>query len=602
MCAALFMRMRSLIFVILFVGLSFVSSAVMVTFQVDMSQMVISPFGVHIAGDFQGWDPGATQMTDIGGGIYSITLDLPPGVYEYKFINGDVWGSDEIVPTACGINDGLGNINRFVTITADVVLPAICFAQCNVCQPASFVMNGNASALGGNCYNVTQGMQWQNGAIWSNTQIDLNADFSLQFVINLGTNDAGGADGVVFVLQRLGSTVIGANGGGMGYSSFGTSVGVEFDTFYNAGYNDPVYDHIAIELNGQVNHAFPECIGAPVQMSPVNANTEDGLPHIVGINWDATTKTIRVYFDCTLRAQATYDFVNQVFGGENLVFWGFTGATGEMFNQHQICAVPNALFSDQVDICPGASTQLNAGTAVNGVYSWTPSSYLNNPNIASPVATPPTTTVYSVTYLDLCFTSVTEEVTVNVISSGPACFFLPVDLERFELNTTHDLVLFEWQTRTEIQNDFFTIEEAEDGMQFKPLLFVDGYFNSQELRTYSADSPRQRKDMYYRLTQTDVNGQSTVVGETHFVPGNRGDYFLRPSQSQTALILDGDLNDEFYSVELYDVSGKLVIGQSVVALNDRIELHIPDLSGVYLFVLKRKDGISIWNSKVMLSF
>ena len=593
-------RLRGVVLLLSLILFTEKVSAVMVTFQVDMSQMVISPAGVHLTGDFQGWDPAATLMTDIGGGVYSITLDLPPGVYEYKFVNGDSWGTDEIVPISCGIDDGMGNINRYVTISSDVVLPAVCFGQCNICQPASFVMNGNASSLGANCYNVTPGLQWQNGAIWSNTQIDLSMDFSLQFVINLGTNDAGGADGIVFVLQRLGSAVIGANGGGMGYSSFGTSLGIEFDTFYNAGYNDPTYDHIAIEINGQVNHAFPECIGAPVQMSPTNANTEDGLPHIVGINWDAATHTLRVYFDCTLRSQATYDLVNNVFGGENLVFWGFTGATGEMFNQQRICAVPNAMITDQVDICPGASTQLSAGTSVNGIYNWTPVTYLSNPNIASPIASPPSTTVYTVSYLDLCFTTVTQQVTVNVLSSGPACFFLPVELSRFEVMPAHDMVYFEWTTMSESQNAFFTIEESFDGMTFAPVIELEGHYTTNEVHHYFTDRNRQQKDAYYRLRQTDINGQSMVIGRTFFVEGRHENFVLNYYGNQNTLLLQGELADDIYEAQITDLSGRIVWSEPVSASSNQIRMTSVHLNGMYLFVLRNQQGDIIWNSKIAL--
>ena len=38
-----------------------------VLFRVDMSNEEVSPFGVHIAGDFQGWDPDGTELTDADG-------------------------------------------------------------------------------------------------------------------------------------------------------------------------------------------------------------------------------------------------------------------------------------------------------------------------------------------------------------------------------------------------------------------------------------------------------------------------------------------------------------------------------------------------------
>ena len=35
-----------------------------VTLSVDMSNEVVSADGVHVAGNFQGWDPAATMMSD----------------------------------------------------------------------------------------------------------------------------------------------------------------------------------------------------------------------------------------------------------------------------------------------------------------------------------------------------------------------------------------------------------------------------------------------------------------------------------------------------------------------------------------------------------
>jgi len=109
------------------------SSDINVTFQVDMSQAdSISAQGIHIAGGFQGWDPGATEMTHIGGGIYSFDTVLQSGSYhEYKFINHNTWAGSENVPWYCN-NNG----SRFLTVPeSDTILPAFCFSSCLVCNP-----------------------------------------------------------------------------------------------------------------------------------------------------------------------------------------------------------------------------------------------------------------------------------------------------------------------------------------------------------------------------------------------------------------------------------------------------------------------------------
>ncbi|MBN3036201.1 MAG: hypothetical protein JW861_11490 [Bacteroidales bacterium] len=103
-----------------------------ITFQVDMSNETVSPNGVHVAGSFQGWNPGGTLMNDIGNNIYAVTAILQSGAYhEYKFINGDQWGEDELVPPQCNMNG-----NRYLVVPdVDSTLLAVCFGSCNICNP-----------------------------------------------------------------------------------------------------------------------------------------------------------------------------------------------------------------------------------------------------------------------------------------------------------------------------------------------------------------------------------------------------------------------------------------------------------------------------------
>ncbi len=104
-----------------------------VTFQVNMSKVAVNSNGVHIAGNFQGWNPGATAMTDANGdSIYEVTVSVPSGMnLEFKYINGNAWGADESVPTACRVS---GSWNRGYSATfVDDSLDVVCFAQCTNC-------------------------------------------------------------------------------------------------------------------------------------------------------------------------------------------------------------------------------------------------------------------------------------------------------------------------------------------------------------------------------------------------------------------------------------------------------------------------------------
>jgi hypothetical protein len=109
-----------------------------VTFRVDMSQVSSINSVICVAGDFQtaagyvaNWTPGITTLSDSDSdSIYDITVSVPAGTYEYKFFNGDAWGSDESVPGTCAVN-----YNRQVIVTGDVVLSTVCYSECGPCPP-----------------------------------------------------------------------------------------------------------------------------------------------------------------------------------------------------------------------------------------------------------------------------------------------------------------------------------------------------------------------------------------------------------------------------------------------------------------------------------
>ncbi|MBL7942285.1 MAG: hypothetical protein JNM00_05945, partial [Flavobacteriales bacterium] len=118
-----------------------------ITFFVDMQNQAVSANGVHLAGSFgynpapntyAMWDPAAIVMTDIDADlVYEVTLTLAEGyLFEYKFVNGNAWGSEETVPGSC---NSFGN--RFFTVpTTDTNLPEVCFGSCTDCTPLTNVV------------------------------------------------------------------------------------------------------------------------------------------------------------------------------------------------------------------------------------------------------------------------------------------------------------------------------------------------------------------------------------------------------------------------------------------------------------------------------
>jgi gliding motility-associated-like protein len=217
-----------------------------------------------------------------------------------------------------------------------------------LCQnlEAQYTVNGNAQQITCNCYTLTQEIINQSGSVWNNNKIDLSQSFDFKFDVNLGRFDANGADGIAFVLQPI-STSVGSTGGGLGYSGITPAVGITIDTYQNVNDNDPAYDHIAIQLNGDLNHTSVNNIAGPVTALSGNPNIEDGNIHSLRIQWDAATKTLSTYIDGILRVSAVKDLVTDVFSGNPLVYWGFTGGTGSLVNLQSFCTAltPHFYFS-----------------------------------------------------------------------------------------------------------------------------------------------------------------------------------------------------------------------------------------------------------------
>ncbi len=84
---------------------------------------------------------------------------------------------------------------------------------------------------------------------------------------------------------------------------------------------------------------------------------------------------------------------------------------------------------------------------------------------------------------------------------------LPISLISFTAEQQGENIKFTWQTAQETDNDFFTIEISENGIEFNELARVDALGNSVELTTYTHTVANSAAGIrYFRLKQTDFGG------------------------------------------------------------------------------------------------
>ena len=236
---------------------------------------------------------------------------------------------------------------------------------------SQYILNGAATQNSCNCYTLTPAQFTQAGSVWNSNKINLNNSFDFSFNVYLGCLDLNGADGIVFMLQPI-STSIGSTGEGMGFSGINPSIGITLDTWQNLNLNDPFYDHISIQANGNAAHGAD--LAGPVQVSPANENIEDCQWHIFRITWDPATQWLRGYFDNILRVEAQVNLISTIFNGDPNVYWGFTAATGGAHNLQQFCTALNPIFTTNAPndaVCYGTPVSFNENSiSFAPIQSW----------------------------------------------------------------------------------------------------------------------------------------------------------------------------------------------------------------------------------------
>ena len=320
---------------------------------------------------------------------------------------------------------------------------------------------GNATSIGDECYLVTPSQNWQNGAVWFLDPLNLTEEFTIDLNINLGIYDSNGADGMVFVMQTVGTNLLGDAGGGLGYEGISPSLGVELDTWQNTDMGDPFQDHISIISDGNVNHSASTNVFGPVPASTSNSNIEDGEFHKFRLDWFPDIKKLDVYFDCDLRISVEVDVINDIFDGVTQVYWGFTASTGGSNNNQSVCLDEFTLGLPETEtICNGESIQLGVNGGEGSSYLWMPNEGINDPSEQYPIFNPSVSTDYTVEYTDYCgetqFQNVNIDVTDFSIDIAPEIDLCNNEAFLFEPDVPEGSVLL-WNN--DIESSTFTVDE-----------------------------------------------------------------------------------------------------------------------------------------------
>ena len=165
---------------------------------------------------------------------------------------------------------------------------------------------------------------------------------------------------------------------------------------------------------------------------------------------------------------------------------------------------------------------------------------------------------------------------------------LPIELTSFEAKRVNDVVKLNWQTASEKNNDYFTLERSEDGVNFEEFNKLKGAGNSFEVKNYYADDENPSSELsYYRLKQTDFNGQFKYSDIVSVDADNSKAFVNHVSPNPTT----SDINFDFYSpvkgelvYEVSDLTGRIIFSKSELmeSGNTKVSVNLNEIpNGIY---------------------
>lgn len=293
------------------------------------------------------------------------------------------------------------------------------------------------------------------------------------------------------------------------------------------------------------------------QVRPKVESIEDD---VAAVSWNPDFKAVSYKLLYRIRGEETWDplLSNNVFEIETTTNEGFISDlqanTSYEFQVQSVCETAAAPFSEVMtfatDNCPNFDNNL-IGTQCND----------GNPQTQN-----------------------------DVYQNDCRCrgqFVLPIELLYFYATPEETQVELEWATASEINNDYFTVQRSADGVEWQEIEKILGAGTSTEPLTYYTSDPAPLPGTsYYRLKQTDYDGQTSFSDiATVSRAGNayaQLDVYPNPTSGLLSIKAPADA-----SFELIDSFGKIIRSGVLPST----ELDISTLpNGVYTLAVYRSNG------------
>jgi hypothetical protein len=171
---------------------------------------------------------------------------------------------------------------------------------------------------------------------------------------------------------------------------------------------------------------------------------------------------------------------------------------------------------------------------------------------------------------------------------------LPIELTRFDVKALNGIVGLNWETASEINNDFYSIERSFDGQNFTSVADVNGSGTTTTKQKYAFEDANAAKVAtanmaYYRLKQTDFDGKF-AYSKMVKVDLRRGTFQINPINPANDFVTFETNREisEAIEIRVIDMNGRIMQSknvESIIGFN-QVNFDLSQLSaGIYTVVV-----------------
>lgn len=160
-------------------------------------------------------------------------------------------------------------------------------------------------------------------------------------------------------------------------------------------------------------------------------------------------------------------------------------------------------------------------------------------------------------------------------------------------------VALEWGIATEKDNDYYSVERSDDGVNFHVIGKVNASVTQDLQKTYSFVDEYPLSLNYYRLSQTDKSGRQTFFKTIEVLTRNTqsSPYHTLSASEVSVHISSSEAKNA--TMKIYSLDGRLVSSTQVLLSEgaNSVKAAKPNVPGIYIISLVG-DGKTLYNNRL----